>query len=222
MARESTESSFDELASGLARGTLSRGKALRLLGGGLVGSALASLVPGAAWADDDCRGFGRRCRRDRQCCSRNCVRRGDDKVCGCPEGKTRCGGRCVSTGCPQGQIFDPASCACVAECVSNGGPCSGDGDCCTGICDTNSSTCAECQSGGGPCRRCCSFACTNDVCLPPSGGNLLECDCVDTAGNSAFCTEVACDPSGVHQLCVALCASRGGLVSERCTTGYPF
>src|SRR5919112_1701909 len=111
MARESTESSFDELASGLARGTLSRGKALRLLGGGLVGSALASLVPGAAWADDDCRGFGRRCRRDRQCCSRNCVRRGDDKVCGCPEGKTRCGGRCVSN-CTGGGTLDPDTCEC--------------------------------------------------------------------------------------------------------------
>jgi hypothetical protein len=40
---------FDDLAKGLASGTLSRGKALRLLGGALVGATLASL-PGVAWA----------------------------------------------------------------------------------------------------------------------------------------------------------------------------
>jgi hypothetical protein len=41
----SMASSFDELAKGLASGTVSRGKALRLVGGALLGTALAS-VPG--------------------------------------------------------------------------------------------------------------------------------------------------------------------------------
>src|ERR671921_1051794 len=94
MARGTTESSLDELAKGLANGTLSRGKALRWMGGALLGAALAS-VPGVAWADD-CRRLGRECRRDSQCCSKNCVGRGDDKVCACPEGKTRCRDRCVN------------------------------------------------------------------------------------------------------------------------------
>ena len=94
MARGTTESSLDELAKGLANGTLSRGKALRWMGGALLGAALASF-PGVAWAND-CRRLGRECRRDSQCCSRNCIRRGDDKVCGCPEGKTRCNDRCVN------------------------------------------------------------------------------------------------------------------------------
>ena len=48
-AGETTTSSFDDLAKGLASGTLSRGKALRLLSGALVGATLAS-VPGVAWA----------------------------------------------------------------------------------------------------------------------------------------------------------------------------
>jgi len=87
--------SFDELAKGLANGTLSRGKAIRWMGGALLGAALASF-PGVALADDDCRPLGRECRRDSQCCSRNCVRRGDDKVCGCPEGQRRCNDRCVN------------------------------------------------------------------------------------------------------------------------------
>jgi Stigma-specific protein, Stig1 len=94
MATETTESSLDQVAKGLATGTLSRGKAIRWMGGALLGAALASF-PGVAWAND-CRRLGRECRRDSQCCSRNCVRRGDDKVCGCPEGKTRCNDKCVN------------------------------------------------------------------------------------------------------------------------------
>ena len=42
MSQETTNRSFDELAKGLATGTLSRGKALRLVGGALLGAALAS------------------------------------------------------------------------------------------------------------------------------------------------------------------------------------
>jgi hypothetical protein len=58
--------SFDELAKGLATGAVSRRKALRWMGGALVGAALAS-VPGVAWANDRC-----------------------------SEGQTRCGDRCVN------------------------------------------------------------------------------------------------------------------------------
>ena len=49
MATQTTERSLDELAKGLASGTLSRGKALRWMGGALLGAALASF-PGVAWA----------------------------------------------------------------------------------------------------------------------------------------------------------------------------
>ena len=113
--QEAREHSFAELAKGLASGTLSRGKAIRWMSGALLGAALASF-PGVAWAND-CRRLGRECRRDFQCCSRNCVRRGDDKVCGCPEGQTRCGVRCVNlitnerhcgscfNRCPEGQEY---------------------------------------------------------------------------------------------------------------------
>jgi hypothetical protein len=54
MARERTgASSFDALASGLASGDVSRGKALRLMGAALVGGLLASL-PGIAQAAPLC------------------------------------------------------------------------------------------------------------------------------------------------------------------------
>jgi hypothetical protein len=50
MGRKQTgASSFDEIAVGLSSGTLSRGKALRLMGAALVGGLLASL-PGIAQA----------------------------------------------------------------------------------------------------------------------------------------------------------------------------
>src|SRR3712207_3314940 len=65
-ANASSESSFDELARGLATGTISRRKALRLMSGLLVGGALGS-IPGIALADDRC-----------------------------SEGQTRCGDRCVN------------------------------------------------------------------------------------------------------------------------------
>jgi hypothetical protein len=116
--------SFDELAKGLATGTVTRSKVLRWMGSALVGAALAS-VPGVVWAND-CRRLGRECRRDSQCCSRNCVRRGDDKVCGCPEGKTRCNDRCVNLKRNErhcGECFN--RCEDGEECV--GGVCQGGG-----------------------------------------------------------------------------------------------
>jgi hypothetical protein len=38
MAREMTESSFDELARGLASGSISQGRALKLIGAALLGA----------------------------------------------------------------------------------------------------------------------------------------------------------------------------------------
>jgi hypothetical protein len=49
MTGEARERSFDELARGLADGSLTRGKALRLMGAALLGSVLFS-IPGVAWA----------------------------------------------------------------------------------------------------------------------------------------------------------------------------
>ena len=61
MSEETRGRSFDELASGLASGTLSRGKALRLMGAALVGGVLAS-IPRAAVAAP-------RCKQPSTCCT---------------------------------------------------------------------------------------------------------------------------------------------------------
>ena len=63
MTKEAGERSFDELASGLASGTLSRGKALRLMGAALVGSVLA-FIPGVAEAANPCGTGNRACGRN--------------------------------------------------------------------------------------------------------------------------------------------------------------
>jgi hypothetical protein len=52
---------FDELAKGLARGTLSRGRALKLVGASLVSTLLVPLVPNVAEAAPTCPSSGSGC-----------------------------------------------------------------------------------------------------------------------------------------------------------------
>jgi hypothetical protein len=98
MSPEARERSFDELASGLASGSLSRRRALRLMGAALVGGTLASLGFGGVAAADPpgCKRNGKHCKKDKQCCSGNC----SDGTCGgCSSGAD---GTCA--GCPLGTV----------------------------------------------------------------------------------------------------------------------
>ena len=208
MATQTTERAFDELTRGLASGTLSRGKALRLMGAALVGGALAS-VPGTALADDDCRGFGRRCRRDRQCCSKNCVRRGDDKVCGCPEGKTRCNDGCVNLKTNERHCGSCSnSCAAGQECVRG---------VCQGGCPSGTTTCGtECCAEGQEC--------VGGVCQCPSGTTLCGGNCVPgcQSGQTLDPTTCKCLSACPEQPCCCSCVYRdatGALVST-CVSPY--
>jgi hypothetical protein len=175
MATQTTERSLDELAKGLATGTLSRGKAIRWMGGALLGAALASL-PGVAWANDDCRRLGRECRRDSQCCSRNCIRRRDDKVCGCPEGQDRCNDRCVNLDRNEnhcGECFN--SCAEGQECVR--GECGGGEPICDPPCPAGGE-CVEAGPGVTVCYPVCDPPCTpGTVCRFDQDGTTTYCVC---------------------------------------------
>jgi hypothetical protein len=231
------DSSFDELARRLASGDVSRGQALKLVGGALLGTALASF-PGVTWAND-CRRLGRECRRDSQCCSRNCVRRGDDKVCGCPAGQTRCGERCVNLNrnenhcgecfnrCDEGQ-------ECLGRVCQGGCPpgepvcgnrcCDGGRECVGGVC--------QCPSGTTECTRTVGEGSTAPQCVPdcPSGQvlNTKRCECVvPTGGTNVGCIcgdtseRVACFPSSTcpefrDDRCREVCGS-AGLVNTVCT-----
>jgi hypothetical protein len=91
VSEQTTNRYFDELASGLASGSISRGKALKLMGAALLGGTLAS-IPGIAWAK--LKPDGAKCKRNEQCASGQCV----DGVCG--------GGACAV--CPE-------PCVCVTD-----------------------------------------------------------------------------------------------------------
>ena len=92
MSPEAREQSFDALATELASGSISRGRALKLMDAALVGSTLASLGMGGVAAaaeddqgeDEDCKRNGKKCKKDKQCCSGNC----DSGTCAaCPAGR---------------------------------------------------------------------------------------------------------------------------------------
>ena len=104
MSPEARERSFDELARGLASGSISRGRALRLMGAALVGGALGSVGIGeAAAAPIGCKAEGKKCKKNTQCCSGNCA------------GGT-CAAACVSDG---GACTDNTDC-CSDNCDSSG------------------------------------------------------------------------------------------------------
>jgi hypothetical protein len=126
MSEETRERSFDALARGLSSGTLSRRKALRLMGAALFGGALAS-IPGVASARPRCTSrfpvtCGTKCCPEEASCVRGrCVCPGGDVACPsptvqgsffcCPEGSTCCSVQgfpsfCCPTGTSCGTITD--------------------------------------------------------------------------------------------------------------------
>src|SRR5215216_7629958 len=143
VSQQTTNHSFDELARALASGSLSRGKALRLMGGLLVGSALGS-VPGVAWAAD-------RCSEGQTRCGDRCVNlKRNERHCGscsnrCASNQTCCNGRCVNLKRNE------------RHCGSCGHRCLGGQECVRGVCQ------GGCQSGTTECgTQCCQ---TGETCL---------------------------------------------------------
>jgi hypothetical protein len=113
MSPEARERSFDALATGLASGSISRGRALKLIGAALVGSTLASLGIGEAAADPPgCKRTGKVCTKDKVCCSRNC----SNGTCACKTYSSDCNNNseCCSGYCNQFGICDQnvVECAC--------------------------------------------------------------------------------------------------------------
>ena len=140
MSPEARERSFDELARGLASGTVTRGKALRLMGAALVGGTLASLGIGEA-AADECKRNGKACKKHTQCCSGNCV---NGTCAGCPSGRVLLSNGtcaipcdnpadCPNCGAPLGAICsfanEPGGPFCSG---ARAGLCGSDGSCPTG------------------------------------------------------------------------------------------
>ena len=188
MSPEGRDHSLDELTRGLASGTLSRGKALRLMGAALVGGTLASLGIGEA-AADLCKRAGKACKKHSQCCSGNCV---NGTCAECPAGTTLCDGHCVTI-CPSGQTLNPSTCTC---CTTNESIfCSSHEECCSGRCAglhlPVSGLCAE------PCPSdhvmlstgTCVIPCTSvDDCAAAGCPFLGGDNCVESASGGRYCS----------------------------------
>jgi hypothetical protein len=111
------ERSFDAVARGLANGSITRGRALRLLGGALLGGAVAS-IPGVGWlaggsgeahaqvpgdgpGGSTCSNGGQSCTAQKCCEGLSCLAdltSSTEKFC-CPASSlTVCGSKCCPTG----------------------------------------------------------------------------------------------------------------------------
>jgi|SRR5215204_461877 len=203
------EGSFDELAKGLASGTVSRRKALRMFGAAVVGGTLAS-IPGLAWAARPVCPSGVRCRGE--CCpeTATCVQ-GAGGGCTCPAGQIACNNACVPSDdnncgacgnvCSGGQVCVNGSCGCPSGLTD-----------CNGTCvDTttdpfNCGTCGnQCGANQPPC--CLGGTCMGPANADPSAGDL----CICAAGGDDGCGvlrnmghNVTCCPDNIcREICPA-------------------
>ena len=180
------ERSFDALARGLANGSISRRKALRMLGAALVGSALAS-IPGMALAQPPpgaCKPKGAKCIVNRDCCSQNCFTQNGKLICGPVSGACFNNNDCTSL---PGQdqctraVCNPAG-VCVLEPVAN---------CCLEV--------SQCPTSNDQCLK---ATCVNNVCgVEPDAGKScndgLRCTEDDRCNAAGLCvgTTKTCPPS---------------------------
>ena len=114
MSQDTTNRSFDELASGLASGTLSRGKALRLMGAALLGGALAFTpkVAEAAVTRHKCDSAGE-CTKGGSCCAGTCCGGEGPTTVSCFPSAPPCGKGRVATICADTEEFGTT---CLAGC----------------------------------------------------------------------------------------------------------
>jgi hypothetical protein len=174
VSQQTTNRYFDELASGLASGSISRGKALRLMGAALVGGTLGSLGIGEAAADDLCKPEGKKCRKDKQCCSGKCEGRTCAAGCvsdggTCANGSECCSGKCKSSTCvascipPSAISCDPVNRESCPGGIVGGCVCVGEADSGVGYCSTAGSSM--------PCSTSCDCP-AGQFCQPFGDGNL--------------------------------------------------
>jgi hypothetical protein len=199
-----SESSFDGLARGLADGTISRRKALRMLGATLVGGVLAS-IPGTAWAArPSCPSGMRSCRGtcvDTNTDPQNCGR--CNRACS-PDPPTQgsglscAGGECM---CPPDAVLCPGSrigrnAACCKPCGTvNPVYYPYDYTCC---CETDAfgnETCIACQEPRPE-------APLGTVCLPPLEPGQPRC-------YFACNTDADCPDSSFNVCCNGVCSAAG-------------
>jgi hypothetical protein len=161
MAREE-DGFFDDLARGLADGSLTRGKALKLMGAAVVGGTLGSLgIGGVAVADEECKPTGKKCRKNAQCCSGIC----SGGTCQAQTTTTTTSTSTTSTSTSTTSTSTTPMCIPTASSTT----CTADNQCCSGnCCGTSTGSPGRCyQHASTPCTtgaQCCG-SCFNGTCF---------------------------------------------------------
>jgi hypothetical protein len=198
---------FDDVAKGLASGTVSRGQALRWMGGALVGAALAS-VPRVAWAANG----------GNSACAHFCTQTfppGPQRA-ECISAAARGEGLCFECG---PKATDTTRVLCGQVCCVSGETCSANGQCVpSNICtEANSSPGGGMQCGTSPSGT--SEAGQRCFCRPlvEGGGacttNALSfckacnsnADCPSDAPGRAVCVSIDPPPPGFAGICASTC-----------------
>src|SRR5215211_5893917 len=153
MAREE-DGFFDDLARGLADGSITRGKALRLMGAALVGGTLASLGICEAGADPPgCKREGKHCTRTDQCCGSLVCLSG---TCQTPTTTTTETPTTTTTETPTTTTTETPTTTTTTMCLPNGGTCS-NGFCCeSGRVGLSNGTCVKPCTSSDDCPGCTS------------------------------------------------------------------
>jgi hypothetical protein len=208
VSQDTSNRSFDELARGLAEGSLSRRRALKLF----AGTAIAALIPSRALADDDC--------------VRVCHVPFDRETEECDFAKAET--RCVSRSRLRVHLENhPCDCRgrcrnCLTSCLPNGGTCTTNGQCCSENCSNGTCACKPYSSDCTNNSECCSGFCNQfGIC----DQNNVECACQDGFINPGQCTMAACgDTTALNQLCNSRCSSggHGSGVAVGCFEGCGF
>ena len=191
--------SFDELTKVLATGPVPRRKALRWMGGALVGAVLAS-VPGVAWAacpegqtrcgdrcvnlqtnERHCGSCSNRCRSTQTCCKGRCVNlQRNERHCGscfnrCAEGQECVGGVCQG-GCPPEKTLTAGNCNCAFTCgdqFPSPSTCHEQPDC---LCYETTEGSGFCGSAGAPF---CDLTCSSSSDCPSGSKCVVNTCCVE-------------------------------------------
>jgi hypothetical protein len=186
--RATEKDSFDELAKGLASGTVTRIQALKLVGSAILSAVLLPLFSRIGLAQEECDPdevlCGSECCDAEDCCGATCCGAAED-CCGgiacCGPAEECCFGVC----CENGKVCDATSglCVCSPERVSCGS------ECCDPLLETcgedglcHNEFCESCQAGGGNC------------CQAVEGGVLINEACCGVG-------EATCRRAGEGCLC---------------------
>jgi hypothetical protein len=226
MARETPERSFDELAKGLAEGSISRRRALKLF----AGTAIAALIPSRALAGGHGHGHGKPPKCDDPCICHRPPGNPQNAQTLCIPKRAReahlknhskdscgpCGGTTssstttpttsTSTSTTSTSTSTTSTSTTTPMCLPNLSGCTADTQCCSRICDSRfpPPRCLGCRNPGGSCAA--GETCCNDGSVHPSTcvkGTCCAPEQRPCNANIPCCPGLMCSDLGFGPICLS-------------------